>query len=129
MDILANENTPFHHAIIQNKLEITQLFLGYGVNVEQSITDSSGFSYSPLQYSCQSGLKDMIKLLLRNGVQDKDNVARIEAVQSGKEDLVQLFLNNGWYLQFRLILGVIMEYLNSLRNAQTCFKGNLELHN
>ena len=95
VDVLANDKTPFHHAILLNKLDVAELFLKYEVNITEPLVDSSGFSSSPLQYCCQRNLEDMIKLLLENGVQDKDNVARIEASQSGKENLAQIFLNNG----------------------------------
>ena len=95
VDVLANDKTPFHYAILLNKLDVAELFLKYEVNIAQPLVDSSGFSSSPLQYCCQRNLGDMIRLLLQNGVQDKDNVARIEAAQSGKEDLAQIFLNNG----------------------------------
>ena len=109
VDVLANDKTPFHYAILLNKLDVAELFLKYEVNVTQPLVDSSGFSSSPLQYCCQRNLGDMIKLLLENGVQDKDNVARIEAAQSGKENLAQIFLNNGIFFFLFYIFNILSD--------------------
>ncbi|XP_066912686.1 leucine-rich repeat serine/threonine-protein kinase 1-like isoform X2 [Clytia hemisphaerica] len=94
IDCIANDKTPFHHALTLNKLDIVELFLKYEVDLYQPLIDSSGFKYSILQYACQQGYDEMARLLLHHGFRDRENVARIEAVQSGNEQMAQIILNH-----------------------------------
>lgn len=94
LDILANEKTPFHHALILNKLDIVKLFFNYDIDINQPLLDPSGFSYTPLQYACSQSYVEMAKLLLENGFQDLDNIAQIESIQSGNENVCQMLLNH-----------------------------------
>ena len=100
IDCIANDKTPFHHALTLNKLDIVELFLKYEVDLYQPLIDSSGFKYSILQYACQQGYDEMARLLLRHGFRDRENVARIEAVQSGNEQMAQIILNHGKMIIF-----------------------------
>ena len=94
LDILANQKTPFHHAIILNKLDIVELFFSYELDVNQPLLDPSGFSYTPLQYACSQDYLEMVKILLNNGFQDLENIAQIESIQSGKEKVCQILLDH-----------------------------------
>ena len=94
IDKQANEKSPFHHAVVLNKPEIAELLLHHGADVNQ-VFDSTESSRTPLQYACKHELMDMIKVLLKSGALDVDNIARKEALLDDKEEILQLLLNHG----------------------------------
>ena len=82
--------SPLHLAVIEGNIEVTNLLISEGANIE--IKDSKWGS-SPLLYACQNGRTKLVQMLLQNGAninsKSYDGSTAIHfAAQSGKTDLV-----------------------------------------
>lgn len=94
IDKQANEKTPFHHAVVLNKVDIAECLIKHGADINRAF-DPTESSLTPLQYACKHELVDMVKMILGNGAIDVDNTARKNSVMDNNDNVVQLLLNHG----------------------------------
>ena len=89
--------SPLHWAVIKGNLEVTQLLIREGANIE--LKDSRCQS-SPLLFACQNGRLKIVKYLIEMGADiqaaSEDGTAAVHfAAQSGNIDVVDFLLQKG----------------------------------
>ena len=93
----AQELSPLRWAVIKGNLEVTQLLIREGANIE--LKDSRCQS-SPLLFACQNGRLKIVKYLIEMGADiqaaSEDGTAAVHfAAQSGNIDVVDFLLQKG----------------------------------
>ena len=112
--------SPLHLAVIEGHIELTNLLINKGANIEMK---DLKWGSSPLLYACQNGRTKILKMLLEKGADinakcNKGGTFAIHfAAQSGKSDLIDFLLQRGFDINSenddRLTpLHYIMQYWN-----------------
>ena len=101
--------TALHDAITVGHLEITQLLLEHGSDINLPINVEQGFhkedigevigqpSTTPLEMACLSGNLEIVSLLCSRGAEDLDHKCLMEAIKSLNIPLAGLLLRQGAY--------------------------------
>lgn len=94
IDKPANKKTAFHHALFLGKVEIAELLLNNGSNIEQEFDDGEA-NYTPFVYACAFSSEKMVNILIKTGAVDKDHIGLGMAIDKDRENIVHILLKNG----------------------------------
>ena len=94
IDKPANHKTAFHHALFLGKVDIAEMLLNNGNDIEQPFDDEE-VSYTPFKYACAYSSENMLNMLIKNGGVDGDYGGLTEAMKKNRENIIHILLSSG----------------------------------